>query len=189
MGETSGPATGRKDRRRTNGTDPSQSNRWAVAATNASGPCREPYYDTVDPFSSFLKQMPELEYFLVAESCSVDAERHSLSIFHVMNDVRLDQLPGNISELVVISAWIHSPDELEHRAESQIRLQFEIPGMDGIHEFRGNLNAETRFQNFNFNFREVPAPAAGDFVIKLFLNDKHKATHIVAVSDRGQGYS
>ena len=128
--------------------------------------------------------MPELEYFLVAESCSVDVDRNSLSIFHVMNDVRLDRVPGLIPELVIISAWIHSQEELRGRAESQIRVQFRLPGLDSTPSFRGNLNAETRFQNFNFSFREVPAQTEGDIVVEIFLDDQHKATHTVAVSTR-----
>jgi hypothetical protein len=127
--------------------------------------------------------MPTLEYFLIAESCSVDAERNSLSIFHVMNDVRVDQFPAFIPELVVVSAWVHNPEELERRTESQIRIEFRMPGQPPV-SFRGNLTAEARFQNVNLTFREVPIPAAGDTIVDVLLNEVHQATHTIAVSAR-----
>jgi hypothetical protein len=39
--------------------------------------------------------MPSLEYFLIAESVSSDVQRNTISIFHVLNDVRLEAIPGS----------------------------------------------------------------------------------------------
>jgi len=121
--------------------------------------------------------MPRLEYFVVAETSSIDVNRNSVSIFHVLNDIYFDSLPDSIPTLAVISGWIHSEAEIRDHQESQIRIEFHMPGVDAPKEFRGNLRAESRYQYYNFSLMNVPVKQSGEIEVRLFLDDNQKATH------------
>ncbi len=125
--------------------------------------------------------MPRLEYFLVAESISLDRESDSVSIFHVLNDVPVRSLPTRLPQLATVSAWISSDDEIREQAESQIRLEFTVPGIEEPVAFRGNLTSQTRYQNYNFTFVDVPVPEAGEMIVAIFLNDERKASHTITI--------
>ena len=126
--------------------------------------------------------MARLEYFLVAESCSQDINRNSLSVFHILNDVRLHEMPGVIHELVAVSGWVMSDEDIQNQEEFQLRIRFDMPVAEEGRDFRANLRASTRFQNHHFWLAEVPVGQSGDIVVRLFLDDVEKATHTIAVS-------
>ncbi len=69
--------------------------------------------------------MPELEYFIVAESIATDRERNTVSIFHVIED-----LPGSVSsvvpKVVAVSSWRVSPEEIGR--DFQVSLEVQLPG-------------------------------------------------------------
>jgi hypothetical protein len=125
--------------------------------------------------------MPKLEYFLIARSISLDAERNSLSIFHVMNDCLVPEIPGTIAELVLVSAWMFSSDELQQKRECQLRMEFRLPGSEDPIAFRGNMEASVRFQSFNLSFADVPIESAGDVVVTIYLDDQPMATHTLEI--------
>lgn len=130
--------------------------------------------------------MPSLEYFLLAESASVDRGTGLVSIFNVLNEfvVEEETPPFVLPKLVAISGWLSTPDEISRRTESHIKLEFKLPGQDDRVTFRGNLQSVTRHQHFNFGFREIPLPSTGDLVAYLYLDDNQVATHTVTVRKR-----
>lgn len=126
--------------------------------------------------------MPRLEYFVVAESCSTDVNRNTVSIFHVLNELYVNTFPDHIPTLAVISGWIHSEAEIRDHQESQIRIEFHMPGVVQPEEFRGNLTAESRYQYYNFVFENIPIEQPGDIEVRLFLDDDKEATHTMTAS-------
>ena len=72
--------------------------------------------------------MPRLEYFLVAESISVDRETNQLSVFNVLDDLELS-LPTQIPQLVALSSWNIEPHERDQ--DLQVMLRILLPKADG----------------------------------------------------------
>lgn len=126
--------------------------------------------------------MPQLEYFIVAQTCSQDVSSNSMSIFNILNDVRVLDFPSQIHELCAVSGWIMDEREIKNREEFQLRVQFEMPNASDNHDFRANLEAATRFQNVYLRFLEVPATEPGDITVRLFLNDEEKAHHTIQLA-------
>jgi len=125
--------------------------------------------------------MARLEYFLVAESLSVDSGSGAISIFNVLNEILSDEFPFDIPRLTVISCWVNEKEEIESAKELQLKLEFQIPGLDEVPHFRGNLTCESKHQHFNFGFRDIPIEEAGEFVITIFLDDVEQASHTVSI--------
>lgn len=130
--------------------------------------------------------MPRLEYFLLAESVSVDKGTGLVSIFNVLNEfvVEDETPPFVLPKLVAISGWLSTPEEISRRTDSHIKLEFKLPGLDDRVPFRGNLKSSSRHQHINFGFREIPLMSTGDLIAYLYVDDKQVATHTVTVRTR-----
>lgn len=127
--------------------------------------------------------MPRLEYFVVSESVSIDKNRNTVSIFHVMNKIGLSPLPGAIPMLSAISGWEFSETELKDKAEFQVKFEFRTPGSTEPKIFRSNLNSSVRFKNVHLEIQEVPIEQAGDLKVTLYLDDVSQATHTIQIVD------
>jgi hypothetical protein len=64
--------------------------------------------------------MPQLEYFLIAESISVDQSTNRVSLFNVLEEIQCAPLPAGtpaipgrtgIPQLVAVSSWNLSPED------------------------------------------------------------------------------
>ncbi len=49
--------------------------------------------------------MPKLEYFLVAESVSVDQQTNRISFFNVVEQVNVPVFPFTIPQIVAVASW------------------------------------------------------------------------------------
>lgn len=122
--------------------------------------------------------MPQLEYFVVAESVSIDSNRNSVSVFHILSKLAVEPIPV----LSAVAGWIFTQEEIDAKKEYQVRLVFAPPG-DEPKIFRVNLNANVRFQNIHLRLEYVPISRVGDFTITLFVDDDKKATHLIEIAD------
>lgn len=72
--------------------------------------------------------MPRLEYFLVSESTSTDAESRRVSVYNIINEVRFTGEGTPIPQLACVSCWIFSDEEIQNSHESHVRIRLTVPG-------------------------------------------------------------
>ena len=82
--------------------------------------------------------MASLEYFIVCESTSVDAENNRISFFHVLEDIFPDQFPFVVPHVEAVSLWNLDPDDAS--TDFQATLVIWVPGHPKAVEFRMNLS-------------------------------------------------
>lgn len=136
--------------------------------------------------------MPQLEYFIVAESCSVDQETNRLSLFNVIEELR----PGAnvkvsengdqggwvllVPELIAVSGWNPSPGD-EATAEHQLTTRVSLP--DGsprefVQPVVFDPNRRGRVLN---RIAGIQITQPGLMRIEILLDGDHVATHTVTV--------
>ena len=128
--------------------------------------------------------MPELEYFIVAESYSVDSDSNALSLFNVLNEVRTPTFPTTLPKLVAISCWIATPEEIAAECDSQVVIQFLSDGQDPK-LFRGNFTCDRRLQHVVLEIKGVQVDHPSEFRVELQLNGEHKAWHRIFFEQLG----
>jgi hypothetical protein len=128
--------------------------------------------------------MPRLEYFLASESLSVDMNSNTISVYHILNEVFLDEMPGRLPMLAVVAAWIYDEAEIRDKKEFQAKIELQLPGSE-TKLFRTNMKAMKRFSNIHLQILDVAIEKSGDLVIKMILDDEEKASHTIAVSRIG----
>jgi hypothetical protein len=122
--------------------------------------------------------MPQLEYFLVAESAAVDQMTNRVSIFNVMEDLPAAQLPSIIPHLAVVAAWNFTPAEVG--AEFQVHLRIVSPGAEPRDQYSHFRATRRRQRVFNV-IVGLPVATQGDIVFTIALNGQHQATHTMSV--------
>ncbi len=122
--------------------------------------------------------MPRLEYFIVAESFSVDRDTNAVSIFNVYNERKVDSFPVDLPRMVAISCWIASADEIRDKADAQAAIVIKNGNSSsGPHRFNFTCDAKIRHLIIELSDYQVQHP--GTLEIELLLNDSHEATHQV----------
>lgn len=139
--------------------------------------------------------MPKLEYFLVCESISIDRETNRISLFNVIESIKVISQLSNISsdddeskievprapliQLIASSSW--NCEQEEFGEDHQATLRAHIPGKDAI-DFNLNFTVEQQRHRLNFKLQGIPPiQEAGDLVFELLLDGEHKATHTIDV--------
>lgn len=124
--------------------------------------------------------MPQLEFFLVCESASIDRESNRISLFNVMEELRPSQLPAPFPSLVAVSSWNTRPDELNSDHQAELRLT--IPGAPDLPQpARINFTVSGQRQRVNFRVENLPVFQPGDLLFEVLLNGVHAASHRVTV--------
>lgn len=128
--------------------------------------------------------MPRLEYFLVANSTSIDQITNRVSIFNVLEDLTPGKLPFAV-EFVAISSW-HRFDESAAAVPSEEDYQAIVR----LHA----PNGETSDLAMNFQMPMVRARVQGFGVLgcsdygryrfELLLNGEHIADHSISILPR-----
>lgn len=132
--------------------------------------------------------MPRLEYFVVSQGVSIDVATDAVSLFNIFSEESFDEFPDFIPQLVAASCWISSEVEIRERTESQIRIEFRLPGSEEVdHVFRSNLTSEAKSQQTHVRIINVPVPREGEFRVTIFLNDAEQASHTIFVSRSESG--
>jgi hypothetical protein len=123
--------------------------------------------------------MLSLEYFLAAESYSVDRDKGLVSIFNVLSDLTFEKFPAEVPKLVCIIALICSPEEIEGESEHQIVLRFKVPGVQQPEPFRGSFPAQAKHHHLFFEVQNFFVEEPGEVVIELQIDDECKAHHTI----------
>lgn len=123
--------------------------------------------------------MPKLEYFLVAESVSIDQASNSLSLFHVLEEVHSLGLPVLVPRMTAVSTWLVSPEEFGQ--DFQSTLVVHRPDGSQFHEFKLNFTARSARHRLITNFERFPIDASGEWRFELQLDGAHAASHHMSV--------
>lgn len=123
--------------------------------------------------------MPNLEYFLVADSVSVDQLTNTVSIFHVIEQIRSPEFPVQIPRFVCISSL--NIDKGDVGNEHQLTVRIKNPSGEFENPNRTNFTAEKRRQRFIAHLINFKIDGPGELVFELLLNEKHLASHTVDI--------
>jgi hypothetical protein len=123
--------------------------------------------------------MPALEYFLVAESVSVDQTTNQLSIFNIIEDVRAPALPGVIPQVAAVCAWNVRAEEMGQDFQATFRIV--APGEEPRDHALNFTVAHPR-QRMIVRMVGVPITGQGQLLFEVLLNGKHQAGHTVNVT-------
>ena len=129
--------------------------------------------------------MPELEYFIVAESIATDQDRNTVSIFHVIEEWP-GLLPGVVPKVVAVSSWVVSPEEIGR--DFQVALDIQLPGGERLPTEPGNLavnfTAQSNGHRIYQTLTGLRLQAPGELRFRISINGKHAATRVIRVRQR-----
>ncbi|MBI2058877.1 MAG: hypothetical protein HYU43_06945 [Armatimonadetes bacterium] len=124
--------------------------------------------------------MPELEFFVVCESVSIDQATNQASVFNILEELGADAFPTIVPKCAALSLW--RIGQADWNEDWQVILRVMGPGIQK-QEFPANL----KFRQGNLRHRvavrleQIPINGAGDLVFELLLNGNHVAQHVVSV--------
>lgn len=124
--------------------------------------------------------MPTLEFFIVAESVSVDQATNRLSIFNVLEESHHLKFPAPIPALVAIATWNVESNDLDQDFQAMVRVT--EPGGKEF-PFAQNFKAKGHRHRVMFYFQGIPVTSEGTLRFELLLNGSHAAWHTVDVVD------
>ena len=120
--------------------------------------------------------MPKLEYFVVAQSVSVDQTTNTMSVFHILEEIQAPNFPVVIPQLTAVAHWNAEDGDADHDFQVSVLITFP----DGQHkEFNQNFSMiRPRLRTIaNFVGLEIPGP--GTVTVEIRLNGNHKASHTI----------
>jgi hypothetical protein len=126
--------------------------------------------------------MPSLEYFLVAESSSLDRDTNAISIFNVYNERRKLSFPHEIERIVLVTCWYSTPDEIAARRDMQAEIVMRIPRAEP-ESFTVNFTCDVEFQHVLFEMVDVGIPGPCLLEIELKVNGQHQAWHRIRFAE------
>lgn len=122
--------------------------------------------------------MARLEYFIVAESISVDQHTNRVSLFNVVEQLTAPEFPVIIPQLVAVTAW--NAEAGDDQTDFQIRVRMIHP--DGsTKDFTHNFRIPADRCRTIMTLQGVRVAQAGKLVLDLNLNDQHIASHTIDV--------
>ncbi len=120
--------------------------------------------------------MARLEYFLVAESLSVDQQTNRISFFNVVEQVNVSEFPYTIPQIIAVAAW--NAEEGDDKKDFQVTVRITSPG-DESKEFRRNFPIPAKRIRVILGFQGIKLTSPGTLQLELLLNGKHEATHSI----------
>jgi len=122
--------------------------------------------------------MPKLEYFIVADSISVDQTTNRMSVFHVLEEVHAPLFPIVIPRLAAVAHW--NAEEGDVDRDFQVRIIITSPD-DQPKEFNQNFRMVRPRHRTIANFMGLPVQGPGVMTIEIRLNGEHKASHTIDI--------
>ncbi len=123
--------------------------------------------------------MPSLEYFLVADSLSVDQMTNTVSIFHVVEQIRSIVFPVHIPRLVCVSSL--NIEEKDFGKDFQLTVNIKNPSGKYGEPNRINFTAEKRRQRFIAHLVNFKIDGPGQLLFELLLNEDRIASHTIDI--------
>jgi hypothetical protein len=124
--------------------------------------------------------VPSIEYYLIAESISVDQTTNRLSVFNVLEDIYAQEVPMQLPRLVAISAWHVSQEEIGRDFQAMV-VSFRPDGARS-HEFPINFTPRSRRHRLTVHVVGLPLDSFGEWRFELLLNGGHVADHMILLS-------
>jgi hypothetical protein len=122
--------------------------------------------------------MPKLEYFVVAESVSVDQTRNTMSVFHILEEIQAPGFPIVIPMLAAVVHWNAEAGDVDR--DFQVGIIITFP--DGQHkEFNQNFQMIRPRLRTIANFIAIEIPGPGTMTVEIKLNGDHKASHTIDI--------
>ena len=123
--------------------------------------------------------MPKLEYFLVSESVSVDQQTNRASLFNILDEVRENQFPTIIPQVVVTSAWNYeSGDE---NIDYQVKVRMSLPDEEKSKDIPVNVKIEKSRHRLFLQLVNLQIKQPGELKFEVFINDEYTASHTVLI--------
>ncbi len=130
--------------------------------------------------------MPKLEYFLVAESVSIDRDQNRVSVFNILEEVSIPKSgPKIVPYLVALSSWIIAPED--QGEDFQVSVELAGPNLDDTLVFSVNFTAKGNRQRTRIGISGMPIERIGDVVFSLKLNGRQTASHILTIRPSDEG--
>lgn len=123
--------------------------------------------------------MPSLEYFLVADSVSVDQFTNTVSVFHVIEQLRAPKFPVHIPRFACVSSL--NIEEEDFGKDYQLTVRIKNPSGEYEEPNRINFTAEKRRQRFIAHLANFKIEGQGQLLFELLLNKERLASHTVDV--------
>lgn len=122
--------------------------------------------------------MPRLEYFVVAESVSVDQTTNRVSVFNILEELQTANFPVIVPQMVAICGWNILPAEIGQ--DYQVVIRIIAPG-EAPRDQRTNFTARHVRQRIFTQVVGLPLAREGELRFEVTLNDRHEASHTVSV--------
>ena len=123
--------------------------------------------------------MPRLEYFLVADSVSVDQFTNTVSVFHVIEQIRAPKFPVHIPRFACVSSL--NIEEEDFGKDFQLTVNIKNPSGKYGEPNRINFTAEKRRQRFIAHLVNFKIEGRGQLLFELLLNKERLASHTVDI--------
>ena len=124
--------------------------------------------------------MPKLEYFLVSESVSVDQQTNRASLFNILDEVRDNEFPTVILQVVVTSAWNY--EEGDEDIDYQVKVSMSLPSEEEPKDVPVNIKIEKSRQHRLFlTLMNLQIKQPGELKFEVFINNEYAASHTVLI--------
>ena len=122
--------------------------------------------------------MLTLEYFVVAESVSVDQTTNTVSVFHILEEIHAPVFPFVLHRLVAVVHWNTESDDADRDFQVSVLIVFP----DGQRkEFNQNFRMIRSRLRTIANFIGLQIPQPGTMTVEIRLNGVHKASHTIDI--------
>jgi len=125
--------------------------------------------------------MPSFEYFLVAESASIDQLSNRISLFHVLEEFKIPEFPFNIHKLVAVSSW--NWEEGDDEVDFQSMVSVSVPGKEEPTIVTTNFQMDCERRRVLNYFFDLDLECPGELKFELLLNGESQAHHVVSVKE------
>ena len=123
--------------------------------------------------------MAELEYFLVSESVAIDRDTNALSLFSVVEELHVVDLPALLPRLAAISGWLL--EDADIGKDYQATVVVRRPDGSEFLSMALNFTASRSRQRAVMRAEGFPFDSVGTWLFELLLNGAHKASHRISV--------
>lgn len=123
--------------------------------------------------------MAELEYFVVAESVSVDQLTNRVSIFNVYEELNVPAFPYQLPQLVAVCSWNTTPED--EGQDFQVSLIIHTPAGEELGRYASNFTASAKRQRTFQMFQGLAFAEPGTFRFEIKLNETHAANHTIDI--------
>ncbi|MEO1594519.1 MAG: hypothetical protein AAFS02_04665 [Pseudomonadota bacterium] len=126
--------------------------------------------------------MARLEFFVVAESVSIDMQTNRASVFNILENFNPSVFPFTVHSISTMTLWIQEDGDAD--TDFQMVLKVTTPSGAEV-ELPTNFKIPERRHRLVNNLVGLTIDGPGDLVFEIRLNGEHFASHTVTVNSAG----